>query len=116
MRITFRDPLVQHTAPEDSAFTLTIKFWDDAAEPWTAYTPSSIKYRIDCLSSGAQLTDWTSVSAASSVAQVIPASAQSIQRETNWRERRKVTVMANDGLSTQYQGAFDYYVENNKAI
>lgn len=116
MRITFRDPLAGNVAPEDSVFTLGVKFWDDSAEPWVTNVPTTVKYRVDCLTTGVAMVNWTTVSPASSVSISIPVAAQAVNQEVNWREKRQVTVKANDGLSTQYLGTFTYYVENNEAI
>jgi hypothetical protein len=116
MRMTFRDPLVQHTAPEDSSFTIAVKFWDDSAEPWTASAPTTVHYRIDCLTTGTVLVDWTSVSPSASVSLTVSVAANAINQEANWREKRQVTVKADDALSTQYLGTHCYYVENNVAV
>lgn len=116
MRITFRDPLAQHTAPEDSSFTLIVKFWADSSEPWTASASTTVHYRVDCLTTGATMVDWTSVSPSASVSLTISSAANAINQEANWREQRQVTIKADDGLSTQYTATHRYYVDNNVAI
>jgi hypothetical protein len=116
LRITFRDTLSANVSPEDSTFALSVKFWDDGGEPWLAAAPTTVDYRVDCLTTGVTMTDWTSVSPAAVVTINVPVAANAINSEVNWREKRQLTVKANKDLSTQYLSNFTYYVENNSAI
>lgn len=112
MKITIKSPLVQRTIAERAAFNITASFWNDSTEVWTASTPTTVKYRLDSLDSGNTITDWTTVTAASSVTITASPSANAILYNQNDRERRQITVKADDGLSTQYQTTYKYYVSN----
>lgn len=112
MRITIKSPLVRNRINEKSAFNLTAKFWDDSTDAWSASTPTTIKYRVDSLDSGYPIIDWTSITAASSVTVPSSVAANTIQNDCKSRERRQITVKADDALSTQYQATYSYFIEN----
>lgn len=112
MRITFRANTARNQVNESSALTITAKVWDDSTETWTAQVPTTLKYRIDCLDSGAQILNWTSITAASSTALSITGAQNVIQNDCHEFERKQVTLMANSGLSTQYQDSFTWSVRN----
>jgi hypothetical protein len=67
-----------------------------------ATTMIAVKYRIDCLTTGQTVRDWTSVtpSAAMEIA-VAPADCV-ILNDRNKRERRQLTIVANDDGDTQF--------------
>ena len=110
MRITFQAP--QTKVNESSALTVTAKVWDDSTEVWTAQVPTTLHYRIDCLSSGYAITDWTSITADDVSSIAITATENAIQNDWNETERKQLTLKANSGLSTQYQATFAYDVRN----
>jgi hypothetical protein len=95
---------------EGSAFTATVYFRTRSTA--AATTPTSIKYRIDCLTSGTELADWTTVSAASSVSISITATHNAIQNDGNGHEIKQLTVASDYGLSTQHVEAVSWRVEN----
>lgn len=112
MRITLQAPITQNTIKERSAFTVTSKFYSDSADPWTLTAPTTAKYRIDCLSTGYPVRDWTSLTPATSISVPISSSDNQIFDDTKRRERRLLTIKADDGLSTQYQETYDWDVIN----
>lgn len=114
MQITFQSPIVLGRVNENSTFTLTARFWDDSADAWAATTPTTIRYRVDCATTGRVMLDWTSVTAASEISLTI--NVNSINEPHHVREWRQVTVEADHGLSTQYLDTFTYSVENIGAI
>jgi hypothetical protein len=116
LRTIFRDPLPLGTIQEGSRFTLSVSFWDDAAEPWTAFTPTTISYRVDCLTTGCVLREWTTLTPAASTSISLTSADNTVNDSYNQREGRQVTVKVNSGLSTQSQDTFTYYVANNGAI
>jgi len=95
---------------ENSHFTATAYFRDHATS--AAATPTTIRYRVDCLSTRTVLVDWTGVSAASSVSITIPAAANNIQDNTNRFEHKQITVEADNGLSTQAIGQRTWKTRN----
>lgn len=111
MRITFTDRLSARTTNEGSAISVVAKFWDDATETWTANTPTTVHYRLDN-ADDTQITDWTSVSAASSVTISLTGTQNAIVSDCLDYETKQLTVQANRGLSTQYQDTFAYKVRN----
>lgn len=77
-----------------------------------AAVPTSIHYRLDCLTSGIELVDWTSVSAASSFTLSITGTHNAIQNDGNDYEMKQITVKTDVGLATQYVEAAQWRVEN----
>lgn len=112
MRITFRANAARNQVNESSALTITAKVWDDSTEVWTAQVPTTLKYRIDCLDSGAQVLDWTSITADDVSTLSVTGAQNAIQNDCNEFERKQLTLMANSGLDTQYQDSFTWTVKN----
>lgn len=98
------------TWQEGSAFTATAYCRTRASA--AAETPTSLKYRIDCLTTGKQIADWTTLTAASSASISVTGTHNAIQDDANDSEVRQLTVMADDGLSTQHRGSVRWRVEN----
>lgn len=95
---------------EGSAFTATAYFRDRATA--AASTPTNIKYRVDCLSTGTQLQDWTTVSPSTSASISITATHNTIQADANDYETRQLTVAADYGLATQVVETAQWTVGN----
>lgn len=112
MRITIKNPLVRDSIQERSSLTVNPYFWDDSTNPWTANTPTTVDYRLDCLSTGANLIGWTTVTPAASVSITVPANSNAIQNDYNQYERKQLTVRMNGGLTNAYQTPFTYDVQN----
>ena len=112
MQIKITAKLSHLENPERSAFNATAKFYDDTSDPWTLSAPTTVQYRVDCLSTGYPVLDWTSVGSGTSVTIPVTASDNLILDDTNQREQRVLTVMANTGLSTQCQSSYTWQVRN----
>ena len=112
MRITIKNPLVRDRVQERSGFTVNPYFWDDTTLPWTANTPTTVDYRLDCLATGANLIGWTTVTPGTTVAIAIPSANNAIQSDLNPYEMKQLTVRINANLTTQYQTAMQYQVDN----
>lgn len=96
---------------EGSAFTATANF--RARSTGLASTPTTIKYRIDCLTTGREIADWTSIApAASSASIAITGAHNAIQDDANDFERKQLTIMLDDGLSTQHRELKRWRIEN----
>jgi hypothetical protein len=95
---------------EGSAFTATAYFRTRSTA--AATTPTTIHYRLDCLTTGAELADWTSVSAATSASLSITGTHNSIQSNGNDSEVKQLTVVTDKDLATQYREAVTWAVEN----
>lgn len=109
MRVTITSKLVAKTAPEGSAVPFSVAFWTDTTEPWVASTPTSIRYRIDDPETGNNLTDWTTVSPATTATITATGSNNTL---TNCQSRgyRQLVVEADNGLTTACVATHDYYV------
>jgi hypothetical protein len=95
---------------EGSAFTATANFRTRSTA--AASTPTSVKWRIDCLTTGRQVLDWTTVAAASSASLSVQGSYNAIIDDANDVEVKQLTVMVDDGLSTQHRESVRWRVEN----
>lgn len=95
---------------EGSAFPLPVylRLRSTAA----AATPSTIHYRIDCLTTGTEIADWTTVSAASNFTIAVTATHNAIQSDGNRYERKQLTVMTDQDLSTQHRESVEWRVDN----
>ena len=98
---------------EGSTAYLTVSFLDKNG---TASAPSSVSYRIDCLTSGAAIKGDTSVTAGASVEITLSAADNALQSQTRARERRRVTVTGTYGASDAVRDQYDYDVVNLRAV
>lgn len=99
---------------EETTFPVTAYFRTRATK--AASTPTTIRYRIDCLKTRNVIKDWTTVSAAANVTITITASDNQIQDDSNRFERKQIIVQADNGLSTQVNGKAVYKIENMTGI
>lgn len=95
---------------EKSAFIATAYF--RLRSTAAAVTPTTVHYRVDDLTTGLQLQDWTSVSTASNVSIAITATFNAIQDDSSHRERKQLTVKADDGLDTQHIETIEWQIVN----
>ena len=95
---------------EGSAFNVVAYF--RLRSTAAAATPTSIKYRLDCLTTGMEILDWTTVSAASSATIAVTGAQNVIQNDGNDYEVKQLTVMLDEGLATQHRGRATWRVEN----
>ena len=95
---------------EGSAFTATAYFRTRSSG--AASTPTTIHYRLDCLTTATELADWTSASAASSLSISITGTHNAIQSDGNDVEVKQLTVVADKDLSTQQVAAVTWQVKN----
>lgn len=95
---------------EGSAFNLPVYLRRRSTA--AAAIPTSIQYRIDCKTTGTEILDWTTVSAASSFTIAVTGTYNAIQSDSNDYEWKQVTVMVDEGLATQHRQTCRYRVEN----
>jgi hypothetical protein len=95
---------------EGSAFPLPVylRLRSTAA----AATPTTIHYRIDCLTTGREIADWTSVSAASNFTVAVTGAHNAILNDCNPQETKQLTVEVDKGLATQHREAVQWIVTN----
>lgn len=95
---------------EGTGFTATAYFRNRADS--SADTPASIKYRIDCLTTGRAIKDWTTVTPGTSVEIAVTGSENAIQDDCNDYEVKQLTVQSDAGASDQCRGRKTWRVEN----
>ena len=100
--------------PEETVFVATAYFRTRATK--VALAPSTVHYRIDCLTTRTQIVDWTSGSAGASLAITITATHNQILSEPSRLETKQLTVQADQGLSTQVNGVVTWKVRNLQGI
>ena len=95
---------------EGSAFALPVylRLRSTAA----AATPTTIHWRIDCATTGRQVVDWTSVSPASSFTIAVTGPYNAILNDSNEQEWKRLTVMTDEGLATQFRETARWRVMN----
>ena len=102
--------IAKTTWKEGSAFDATVNFRTRSTA--AAATPTNVKYRLDCLTTCKELVDWTTVSAAAEVTISLTGTHNAIQSDCNDFETKQLTVVADDGLSTQHRERKRWTIEN----
>lgn len=95
---------------ERSAFNAVASFRDRATS--AAVTPTTVKWRVDCLSTGKTVLDWTTLTPGTTATLPVLSSYNAIQSAANASERKQITVKSDDGLSTQFEEAIVYTIDN----
>ena len=98
---------------EGQSFTANFKFFDSA---WVASSPTTIRYRIDCLTSGSVVKDWTTVTAAQSVDIAVSSADNAVQNSNNRIERKQMVVQSNYGTPTQGVQTKDWDIVNLQGV
>ena len=76
-------------------------------------TPTAVRYRIDCRTTGAIIKDWTAAAAQSSQEIALSATDHVLQSPRNIQEVRRVTVEATYAdASDKVTAKFDYALVN----
>lgn len=110
-QITFS--LRKDTIKERSQLIVTVNFRTRATA--SATTPTNVRYRLDCLSTGKEIADWTAATPGTTATITISPDQNAIQGD-GLRERKQLTVAADYGLSTQYTETLEYWVQNIRGI
>lgn len=111
-QITFNLP--KDKVGEGSRLIITARFRDRATS--AAVTPTNGYYRLDCLTTNTEIVDWTAGTATTSMAVTLTPTHNSLQSEFNKVERKRLTVAADYGLSTQFVDHVDYDVVNERDL
>jgi hypothetical protein len=78
----------------------------------TATAPTTAKYRVDCLTTGKELQDWTSLTPAVSNTIAMTATFNAIQRNSNRSERKQLIVASDPDAADQTRDQITWKVEN----
>ena len=98
---------------EGQSFTATFKFFDSGFAP---STPATARYRIDCLTSGVTIRDWTVLTPTQSIDIAVTPTDNAIQNSQNPSERKQIVVQSNYGTDTQSVQSSDWTVENLQGV
>jgi hypothetical protein len=84
--------------------------------------PSSVHWNLHCedtkreLRGDTEITPTTVVDESGNITCIahieVPGSLNAIQSNRNWRERKKLLVIANKGLDSEFSQEYEYYVLN----
>lgn len=102
----------QDNVPEGSSFDATAYFrLSDAGT-----TPTTARYRIDNITTGLNMRDWTDLTPAESITIPVTPADTATRSSYSSKERMQMTVEVNTGLSTQVRKQHDFIVENIRAF
>ena len=98
---------------ENSFYEIEASFFDSEG---AAALPASIRYQIQCLTSGKLVRDWTSVTIGTTVSIIVTDEENDIQNDRNNREKKQIVVQATnaDGLKTT--NTLEWIVDNLKSV
>ena len=102
--ITIPKPIVD----ERSSFTATSYFRSGDA----GSASTTAKYRVDCLTTGTKLEDWTSLSVAESISIPIASNTNRIISNSNRFEKKQITIASDPGETTETRDVITYKVKN----
>lgn len=97
------------TYNEDDSFNRYVEFYD---EDRAAYTPTTVRYRIQCLTTGTSIRSWTTATPANPLTIAITPDDNVIVDERNRVERRQMTVQADFDTDTQKVSTCEWDVKN----
>lgn len=95
---------------EDSAYRKTMRVKDSAG---ATVVPTTLRYRVDCVTTQTAVLEWTTLTPAASVTINVAAALNSIVNEANSVETKRITVQADYGTSGQVVGLHEYDVLNS---
>ena len=98
---------------EGQSFTANFKFFD---EDWVPSSPLTARYRIDCLTTGKVVVDWTDITATQSVDIAVSPDDNDILNTANPRERKQMVVESNYSTSTQSVQTSEWDVRNLQGV
>lgn len=102
------------TVNENTAAWLAVSLKDKTG---ALAVPASTRYRIDCVTTGAVIRDWTAGPTTSSYELQIDADLNEMQSPTNNQELRRVTVEATYGApGDRVTAEFDYALINLSGV
>lgn len=98
----------------DAGDTIAVSFeTPDADGNLVAYTPTTIEYRVDCLTNAQEIKDWTAITpVASSVTVTLDADDTEILDDDHEAEQRQITVAADRGTAGQKTAYYRTWVQN----
>lgn len=98
---------------EGQSATITITFQDDDG---TIVTPTTARYRIDCLTTKQEVRDWTTITPASTVTIAITPSDNAIISDRNDTERKQMVIQTDHGTDDQAVEYSEWTVKNLQGV
>ena len=98
---------------EEGTLYVTVKFYDTND---TLFTPASADYRVDCLSSGSEIRNWTALTPATSVSIPLTGDDNRIVDGRHSREMRQLVVRYTDGSGNEQKSQAQYRVDNLQGV
>lgn len=95
---------------EKSRHVITVTFRDRATA--ANVTPTNVYYRLDDLTTGIEIVDWTSVSTDDELNITITPTQNELKDQSHQYETRELSVAADYGLSTQFIESVTFQIEN----
>jgi hypothetical protein len=95
---------------EGDSFPVNLAFVDLEGE--TTEAPDTVDFRVDCLTTGHIMVDWTTAAPGDTSSIQIDSAANALQVRSNRTERRQLTVRANRDATTQVSGQVRWTVRN----
>ena len=100
---------------EQSTMVVSARFRNRAAAA-DATTPTNVKYQITDVPSGTILTDFTTVTPANPVSITLSTTQTKILNDTRGQEKKRLTIVADYGLATQFLDSMTFEVRNLSGI
>jgi hypothetical protein len=99
---------------EGDAFIQDIGFYDS---DFSASTPATARYRIDCLTNKREVSDWTEISSPTQAEEIVVTSSDNaIINTRNKQELRQMVVQSNYGTDTQKSETIEWTVRNLQGV
>ncbi len=97
---------------EKSPIEMTVVFTDAAGDP---LTPSTVEWRVDDLTNGAEVKAWTALGGISdTMTVVVPGSDNVIDKDQHVKEVQLFGIRIDDGLAGEGHAELEYNVLNLK--
>ena len=106
---TFIQPIPPPKVLERSSFTTSAEFRDSAHAD---DAPTTAHYRIDDLTTGQNILDWTALTPAASISITVKSSENRMLSSAHVTERRQITVAADKGTDGETRDTAIWEVEN----
>jgi hypothetical protein len=79
-------------------------------------SPSTARYRIDCLTTKRTVTDWTELAPAAVVTISVTPDENAILNSRNVKETKQIVLQTNYGTSTQSVHTSDWVIRNLQGV
>lgn len=94
---------------EESRYTVTVKPLNESG---VAFTPTTVRYRVDDLDTSTELVAWTSLTPATSMTIEIPATAHSMIDASKTAEEKVLTIQTDFDTVDQHSEEHRYMLRN----